>query len=354
MPGFQKTTLGLLLVTSLVVIVWVGYFIGKQNLSGDELVLSNLLLVLFSTLASTIVTHFYFEASNKRSLGMYAKKAAEKVSNLSSQLSKLSLYLQQEDDDSGLTPEEILLVKNERLRGAIHIVETLQSVNDRSLSDWRGIVPDEDIQEARQLIENQEDRFKQLVDEVHDVLDQSASYTEDDDDDSLHQDINSLKKQIEKLATSVIGTPIKGRSQKEEVLLRCPSCGAINEYRQRPKIKSKKQFKCEACYTPLLSSWSQAGGFKLTVDESPPSPVDRADIDEKLITEVKNLLPEQPWPKGISKEIQKQVGIRGGMMQRIIYTLIARGDFKPQKDGRLYELVNTNPTAQNGPRQTLD
>jgi predicted RNA-binding Zn-ribbon protein involved in translation (DUF1610 family) len=342
MSGFQKTTLGLLLAVSIGVIIWVGYFVSKQSLAGDELILSNLLLVLFSILASTIVSHFYFEASNKKSLVIYAKKAAEKVSNLSSQLSKLSLYLQQEDDESGLTPEEILLIKNERLRGAIHIVETLQSVNDRSLSDWRGIVPDEDIQEARQLIEDQEERFKQLVDEVHDVLDQSAGYADDDDSETLRQDIGSLKKQIEKLATSVIGTPIKGSSKKEGVALKCPSCGAINEYRQRPKATSKKQFKCEACYTPLISSWNQADGFQLIIDENPPGLADDANIDNELIDKIRELLPAQPWPKGISKKVQKEAGINSSLMKRIVRILIVRGDFRPQKDGRLYDFVDSN------------
>ena len=144
------------------------------------------------------------------------------------------------------------------------------------------------------------------------------------------------------MATSVIGTPIKGSIKKEEVLLKCPSCGAVNEYHQKPKVRSKKKFKCEACYSPLISTWSQNDGFKLAVDENPPSLTDRATVDEALVTKVKSLLPKQPWPKGISKEVQEQVGISSGQMKRIVYILIRRGDFKPQKDGRLYDLVEAD------------
>ena len=78
----------------------------------------------------------------------FALKAAEKVDNLSQELDRLTAYLQQElTDAAGGAPQaatpEALRLKDARIESAIHIIGTLKSVNDRSLSDWQGVIGDE-------------------------------------------------------------------------------------------------------------------------------------------------------------------------------------------------------------------
>lgn len=101
------------------------------------------------------MSHIYAQTSQKlavqevkefhqANLRTYALKAAEKVNNLSNELNLLSVYLQQELDSADYdSTDEELLAKEERLESAIHIINTLKSVNDTALSDWEGVIGDE-------------------------------------------------------------------------------------------------------------------------------------------------------------------------------------------------------------------
>lgn len=57
----------------------------------------------------------------------------------------------------------------------------------------------------------------------------------------------------------------------------------------------------------------------------------------KLIVKVKELLPEQPWGKGIHKEIAKQLNIPNGRVSKAIKKLIKEGYFKDQINGEVIE-----------------
>src|SRR6185369_10564744 len=106
---FQKGMLvavSIILVALAVGIIW---YVGKNDLSSQENVLFNVLLAVFSIFFSIIISQFYFDSSRQNSIEeikkdyqdttkLYAQKAAEKVENLSNELSKLSLYLQQGDE----------------------------------------------------------------------------------------------------------------------------------------------------------------------------------------------------------------------------------------------------------------
>jgi hypothetical protein len=105
----------------------------------NEALLLSLFLTLLSILGSWIVSRYYSESSFNKSLRIFALKAAEKVTNLSNELDRLSAFVQQElKDNEYESPAEALLAKSIRFEGVIHIINTLKSVNDRSLSDWQG------------------------------------------------------------------------------------------------------------------------------------------------------------------------------------------------------------------------
>jgi len=56
-----------------------------------------------------------------------------------------------------------------------------------------------------------------------------------------------------------------------------------------------------------------------------------------LILKVKELLPEQPWKKGIHKKIAEQLNIPNGRASKAIQKLIRKGHFKHQINGEVVE-----------------
>jgi hypothetical protein len=59
-------------------------------------------------------------------------------------------------------------------------------------------------------------------------------------------------------------------------------------------------------------------------------------LDADLLAAVKELLPPQPWPSGVHKEIAEKVGLTSGQVAKYIEELIRRGDFMEQIDGELF------------------
>ena len=63
----------------------------------------------------------------------------------------------------------------------------------------------------------------------------------------------------------------------------------------------------------------------------------RRTVDEQTIEKVKNLLPEQPWNKGVHIEVADKLEIKKSLVQSAISELIKRGVFKHQIDGKIIE-----------------
>ncbi len=66
----------------------------------NEALLLSLFLTFLSILGSWIVSRYYSESSYNKSLRVFALKAAEKVTNLSNELDRLSAFIQQELKDN--------------------------------------------------------------------------------------------------------------------------------------------------------------------------------------------------------------------------------------------------------------
>ena len=362
MSRLQKVIIafiGILLVLSILGIV---LYMSQVELTSRENVIFNVLLTLFSAAISVIISHYYFDASQRTSienikrdyqsnLSIYARKAAEKVDNLSNELNKLSLYLQQ-DDEQNLSPEDALIVKEERIRSVIHIIETLKSVNDRSLSDWRGVIPEEEIEEQRETRQEREIELKELLEDYRELLSpMSRHYVDSEANENLRQEIAALNRKIERLAPNIIGTPIKKGAAlqlaKEKVAQSCPNCGAELTYRQRPMTTSVKGFKCKECDARLISRWTEANGYEVSVKQGRQSLVmpehqERQPLDENLLDKVRKELPIQPWPTGTNKRVAEKLGITPRQASKAANELIKRGEYKVQINGTLYEPLEQN------------
>jgi len=348
MTRAQRVTLIGLAAILAALIASIIIFVGNKNdLSSQENVMFNVLLTVFSVFISIIISHFYFEASRSQSINeikqeyqsnltLYAQKAAEKVDNLSNELSKLSVYLDQEEDVD-LNPYMLLLIRKEKIRGAIHIIETLKSVNDKSLSDWRGVIPEEEIDEKNEARAERELEFMQVVDTYKQLLHEPSSINiinESGQQVDIHNEIGDLSKKIDTLATSIIGTPLNNSIKKTNVQSACPNCGEIIKYRQKPSTSSKKRLNCPACSTKLMSNWSD-NVFELVVYRKNEQRKILS-VSEDDIERVKGVLPAQPWPTGISHQIAEELGLTNNQVRKAISALIHRGIFHRQVDGVVY------------------
>ena len=59
-------------------------------------------------------------------------------------------------------------------------------------------------------------------------------------------------------------------------------------------------------------------------------------LDADLLAAVKEILPPQPWPNGIHKEVAEKLGLTNGQVAKYVKELIRRGDFMEQIDGELF------------------
>lgn len=371
----------------------------------NEAAMMSILLTVFSILATWIVSHGYSQQMqsgaikevkefHQERLRTYASKAAEKVTNLSNQLNRLSAYLQQglENDDYEVL-EELVLFRSERLASAIHMINTLKSVNDTSLSDWEGIIDDQLDQQREEQVEREE-QLLQLIEKFEPIA--AFSRGPAIAIDQVRSELESVRQDLTSLVVNMTGAPIRVRRSKKGTKLEtkgvCPSCNNPVSYRQRPRKNSIKTLSCDGCGTPLLSSYNLSKGeFQLSpreilvenincpwcgtaneirLDNLPGAFIDsncdvctgmfcvsRSNIDirinqkgrrpehllkngamlpDSLIDSVDKLLPEQPWEKQIHRVIAEELGVPPKDVSRAINCLISRGKRMPQIDGIVY------------------
>jgi|GEM_PF-3757991 hypothetical protein len=153
-PGWVPVLVTIGLAITTLICLWIA---GTRQLTNTESVLLGVLLSAASMLVSWLATHVYSVVSvkdtvaeatqaysdNIRTLGV---RAAEKVLNLSNQLQRLGESLNSaldDADESEATKQTVVLLLRERIQAAVYNIETLKSMNDTFLSDWRGIIGEE-------------------------------------------------------------------------------------------------------------------------------------------------------------------------------------------------------------------
>ena len=373
-------------------------YFGAQELTPRENTLLGVMLAIFSLAASWILTHMYAEASYKKliedvkeshqsNLRVFALKAAEKVNNLSNELSRLTTYLQQSLEGEFETADVENLTLREKIESTIHLVHTLKSVNDTSLSDWKGVIGDE-IQRQREAREEQEKEIQKLLERVA-YLESATKEVAFSSDQELRHELRMVRNiLVHKGGPTVVSS--RPRRNKERVVLSCPNCDLDISYRQRASPSVPKAVKCNSCGSRYSSSWSTETGFVLSprvllievvncpscteeceveLDSFVGSasqttcadcttqfrvvrtkgdelkigllpvagrPVEPFTMTEAVISKVQALLPTQPWPTGTHSLIAAKLGLTKSQVSRVIAELVSRGIFKQQIDGKLY------------------
>lgn len=338
---------------------------------------------------------YYANYSSDENLRIFALKASEKVTNLSNELTRLSVFLQQElESEDYDSPREELLHRDARIEAAIHIINTLKSVNDKSLSDWQGVIGDE-ISARLEVQEEREEHFRELLERVESLpagtLEEYGNQRHSDTG-GVRSELESIRKDIRMLATQVSGVPLRttfAKAQRVKLQQPCPLCSSMVSYKQRPVESSIKSTDCKHCGAKLFSQYLNAQ-FVLQVRAPRPetftcpackqqtstnvdpvpgaqqlSPcthcgaelrisrassgisVDITDTlqpsdelyDEEFLQKVKEAMPPQPWPTGAAKLAARTLGITPRRLSGALSELVRRGVFKLQMNGELYEPV---------------
>ena len=74
------------------------------------------------------------------------------------------------------------------------------------------------------------------------------------------------------------------------------------------------------------------------------------EVDEDMVSRVREQLPPQPWPTGTHKVIAEKLGCKPKSVTAAITELIRRGVFKPQHDGQVLDIARSAEEAELGPR----
>ncbi|HSW14648.1 MAG TPA: hypothetical protein VLI06_17520, partial [Solimonas sp.] len=302
----------------------------------------------------------------------------------SKELNRLSVYLQEELQYTGYrNSEEELFAKEERIESAIHMLGSLRSINDTSLSDWQGVIGEE-LDEQREAEKEQAEALRQLGERLSALelapVNSSSIAVET-------AEIDEIKRQLRSLAADISGGSFiaKQRPSYQNIESVCPHCSSPIRYGQRTKENDRKAIQCKTCEVNLISTYREANGFSLTVrghttelvacpkcsaeqainlDEWPSASetvgcnscgtsirVSRADngrtvrvaevnlqkplepLTPEIIDRVRAALPQQPWPKGIHQTVAAQLSLRPATVQKVIQHLIRTGVFMDQVDG---------------------
>lgn len=402
----KNTILNFIIGFFALAIIVIIIIVSTKDLTTTESTLLGVLLTLSSVIASWITSSYFSQVSHKQAieevrteyqnnLRTYALNAAEKVDNLSNELLKLSLYLKAELDNEDESDENAYISKVERIQSAIHIVNTLKSVNDTSLSDWKGVIGEE-LEEREEEKEERQERLIELTEKIESIINKT-SHSKPDDKSS---ELDAIKNQLDAISKS-IGTPVtnlrsvRTKPKKENVSLKCPNCSNPLSYLQRPNINGRKTVKCNSCDKRHLSRFSDKDGFYLIQEkieseiikcpncdsenkieisnipftkeivtcqqckdqlkinrkidlslgisliskvgpDSEEDETETADITPELLDKVLKNLPEQPWPVGIHKVVAEKIGQSNRTVSKSIYQLIEEGKVNPQINGVVY------------------
>ena len=391
MKGFQYFLIGIVIIALSFGLVLCLYIAATRQLTTNETVMLGIILTVLSVLISWVLTHLYSQATLRTSteevkrlhaenIRTFAVKAAEKVFNLSTEFDRLNSYLRNIDYSDIESTEIEILVLNERIHATVHLIETLKSMNDTFLSDWRGVIGDEiqqqqnleqQISEIQAQLESQE-RMKDFLEE------HTVSY---DDLEGVQQHIDEMERRLREMISELPFRvrPITRKLIKQDIPIDCPSCASTNVSTLKMRKGARKLIYCANCKKPFKIEVDSSGSLTAEVipivdfqiacilcsseihDTIPDYPGAfkrvtcqncelevtvvktkdgvnaeagyRKRLPAKFIEEVFENLPAQPWPKGVHKEIAERLGVSNSAVTSAIAKLLDEGRIAKRSTG---------------------
>jgi len=372
-------------------VIWIFSIVGTSELSTNETTLLSIILTILSVGASWLISSIYSNISHNDNIKNYALKAAEKVNNLSNELSRLAYYLQDEleNEYDSRTIDQILLIRDGKIESAVHIINTLKSMNDTSLSDWQGVIGDE-IEKQKSEQRQKEIDFIEVIDKI-DSLQESIERGNDSDEieSQIESKMESFAKELRILSSQVTGIPPKRKKTHDNTVVTkpCPICHEDIRIKSNKLNRKMGKLYCTKCKTNLyFVKTDNEGSLEIKnrepIIEKSSCPNCKTEISISMdpfpgrvyalqcseckaylkamrtkegvninysedvspnfseIKEiVKNEMPSQPWPKGASKNLSIKHGIKQELIQSAINELTLEKVFKIQIDGKLYDIL---------------
>jgi hypothetical protein len=334
---------------------------------------------------------------HNENLRTYALKASEKVTNLSDQLTQLGDFLEEELKNTEFdTNQELINSREQRIVSSIQMLGMLKSVNDTSLSDWQGVIGDELENQREEKVELQKSVID-LTNRLENSLENQEKRIPKNADNTAEFDtqIVLMREEISKLISGIGGKrpiPKIGRKlTRHDVSIPCSNCEYTFHYRQRSNVNGAKSLKCSGCNAQYISRFNiDIGKFYLqkredifekvectscgsllniTLNTHPGTSIEtscdacginyravrdhtgpiklkklannilsKTEITDEVVAKIKSMLPEQPWPKHIHKDVAEKLNVSNRVVQTAIKKLIYLGEFEHQVDGKLYKL----------------
>lgn len=392
-----SVALSVAIVAGIISIVGIIIAISVATLTSKESTLLSTFLTFLAVGIGWGISHYYATQDKakaiadvrdfeQRTLRTYALKAAEKVTNLSRELNRLSAYLQEELEYTEYrSAEEELFAKEERLQSAIHLIGSLRSINDTSLSDWQGVIGEE-LQEQQLAVETRVETLAELAGRIATLERNSVDQARSND---VEEEIEELKRTVRSLTSDVSGvsfTSRKVRPTYRQVDASCPECQAPVRFKLRDRDGARKAVQCKECSCNLIAEYTESGDptlrkreqleeevncptchgtVELYLDEWPTASTtvvcshcnDRLTVSRiergkniravlqqgkaargltpEVLERIRVALPPQPWPKGVHMEVAQKLGERPQNVKRAISHFIKAGIFSDQIDGVL-------------------
>jgi len=265
-----------ILIALIIIIVAILVIAGLSELSSREYLFLSILLTVLAIAASWLGTSLASRASSEQmrqnlrdeyseNLRTYALKAAEKVQNLSSEIERIIEHVQ--EPLSNGEPGNIRLAQ-EKLKTIAIMLETIKSVNNTALSDWRGIIRDE--LEKQEEIQTDIDNLYRKLEALEELQLGSLAPVQLGEQLSIPGiDLDDIDRDIEVYASR---SPIPVRLPKKrriETLVACPMCRSDNPTKINLRSGYKKIVKCQTC------------GFFFSVSVDPELNIKTEEIESK-------------------------------------------------------------------------
>jgi hypothetical protein len=374
------------LILSIVAVSLIVISANKTNPTASESLMLGTLISFFSIVVAVLVSHIYYNLSSQSAaddakkaydekIQTFARKAAEKVFNLSNEFDRLAESVKSaldESEDEEKTKTN-LIVFREKMLSVVHVLETLKSMNDTSLSDWRGIIGDDinlqrhlqreitdQLEEQRKLIESLESRVKG-----------------DGGREAAEERLQVIEQRLfEKIAALPFGfRPLRLRPKKQQLEIECPRCQFANKVRARPTNGTRKLFLCSSCGHYVQAVFVDDGAYAAEMAKEVPMAVNcpvcktpinftipevigatlapkcsecgtvinaycnkdgiqykslnNKDLGDKFLSLVLANIPPHPWPQGMHKDVAAKMGVSNGTIDRAIQLLIQRNLLQP-------------------------
>jgi hypothetical protein len=125
-----------------------------------------------------------------------------------------------------------------------------------------------------------------------------------------------------------------------EKKLACPDCGFEGTLALDPVHGGTADFECAKCHS-LYRAVRRAKDVNLRPVKKSNDLLRWPEISEELLGRIRVAMGPQPWPSGRARDVAAQLGIARAITHRAVEQLIARGDFRLQLNGRIYEPTGT-------------